>query len=601
MTSVPDRAPVSPTASASAPAPRPTRSRAPPTRAAAGPACGTRSARGPARSRTAAAARWPATTTTATPRTSALMRDLGIGGYRLSVAWPRDPARGQRPRERRRASRSTTGWSTRLLEAGVRPMVTLFHWDLPQAARGRAAAGCSATPSSGSRSTPPWSRMRLGDRVEHWCPVNEPNIVTMLGHALGVHAPGRQLMFDALPVAHHLYSRTAAPSRRCGATGARSVGTANNHAPVWAATDAPADVAAADVVRRAVEPDLRRPDAARPLPRRLRRADARTGRGGPRRDQRTDRLLRPELLQPGPGRRPRVPDPGRARRRAEDAPFKLVEVEGYPRTAFDWPVVPDGLRELLVGLKDGVRRRSCRRSTSPRTAVRTTTTVGVDGEVHDPDRVAYLDAHLRAVAQAVERGRRRRAATTPGRCSTTSSGPRGTPSASAWCTSTTTPSGAPPRTPIAWYRDVIAAQPPDEPTVTSPLTPPPLAGRCRPSPSRWSRSPALGHRGHAGRARAVGRLLRADPGAARPAGAGGLAGPQGVRLRRGDRRRVGGLGGREPAVRRAVGPDHLALRPAAAVGGRRRAVRRAGAAGAARDRRSRCWRWCWPGASRRRR
>ena len=54
------------------------------------------------------------------------------------------------------------------------------------------------------------------------------------------------------------------------------------------------------------------------------------------------------------------------------APFKLVEVEGYPRTAFDWPVVPDGLRELLTGCGRRTARR-CRPSTSPRAAVPTTT------------------------------------------------------------------------------------------------------------------------------------------------------------------------------------------------------------------------------------
>ena len=81
----------------------------------------------------------------------------------------------------------------------------------------------------------------------------------------------------------------------------------------------------------------------------------------------------------------------------------LVKVEGYPRTAFDWPVVPDGLRELLVGLKTAygeklppiyITENGCAYDD----------TVGVDGQVHDDDRVAYLDAHLRAVAQAVDFG-----------------------------------------------------------------------------------------------------------------------------------------------------------------------------------------------------
>ena len=51
---------------------------------------------------------------------------------------------------------------------------------------------------------------RLADRVAHWVPVASPNVVTMLGYCLGVHAPGRALTLDALSVAHHLLSPTAA-------------------------------------------------------------------------------------------------------------------------------------------------------------------------------------------------------------------------------------------------------------------------------------------------------------------------------------------------------------------------------------------------------
>ncbi len=85
------------------------------------------------------------------------------------------------------------------------------------------------------------------------------------------------------------------------------------------------------------------------------------------------------------------------------APFKIVEIEGYPRTHFDWPVVPDGLRAQLVGLQERygdhlppifITENGCAYDD----------VVDADGEVHDPDRVAYLDAHLRAVAQAVEEG-----------------------------------------------------------------------------------------------------------------------------------------------------------------------------------------------------
>jgi beta-glucosidase len=80
----------------------------------------------------------------------------------------------------------------------------------------------------------------------------------------------------------------------------------------------------------------------------------------------------------------------------------MVRVEGYDRTAFDWPVVPDGLREQLVLLRERygdalppvhVTENGCAYDDEV-----------TDGRVDDPDRIAYLDAHLRAVAAAVEEG-----------------------------------------------------------------------------------------------------------------------------------------------------------------------------------------------------
>ena len=376
------------------------------------------------------------------PEDVGLMKDLGIGGYRLSVSWSRIQPEGSG-----RANPAGLAFYDRLvdtlLEAGVRPMVTLFHWDLPQALEDRGGWLQRDTVERFAEYATLLG-MRLGDRVEHWCPVNEPNIVTMLGHALGVHAPGKQLMFDALPVAHHLnlaHGRAAAALR---ATGARSVGTANNHAPVWAATDAPADVNAAalyDVLLNRIfaDPMLlgRYPEGFAdlmpgPVAEDLAVISAPVDFYGV------------NYYSPARVADPASPIPPSPGVRSENAPFKVVEVEGYPRTAFDWPVVPDGLRELLVGLKTAYGE-SCRRSTSPRTAVPTTTRSARTGR-------CTTTTGSRTSTRTCGRWRRPSTrgstspATTPGRCSTTSSGPRGTPSASAWCTSTTTPSSAPPRT-----------------------------------------------------------------------------------------------------------------------------------------------------------
>ncbi len=131
-------------------------------------------------------------------------------------------------------------------------MVTLYHWDLPQALEDDGGWLNRDTVDRFAEYAAIVGE-RLGDRVEHWIPINEPNVVTILGYAIGIHAPGHELLFDALPVAHHLllaHGRAAIALREAGAT---SVGCANNHAPIWPASDDDADVGRHQALRRAVE------------------------------------------------------------------------------------------------------------------------------------------------------------------------------------------------------------------------------------------------------------------------------------------------------------------------------------------------------------
>ena len=333
----------------------------------------------------------------------ALMKELGIGGYRLSVAWSR-----VQPEGTGKVNPAGLAFYDRLVDellaAGVKPMVTLFHWDLPQALEDKGGWLQRDTVERFAEYATLLG-MRLGDRVEHWCPVNEPNIVTMLGHALGIHAPGKRLMFDALPVAHHLnlaHGRAVAALR---ATGARSVGTANNHSPVWPASDSEEDRDAAglyDVLLNRIfaDPMLlgRYPEGfAELMP-------------GPVEDDLAVINAPIDFYGVNYYAPARVAAPGSTIAASpgialENAPFKVVEVEGYPRTGFDWPVVPDGLRELLVGLRSTYGDRLPPMYITENGCAYDDV-VDPDGSVHDPDRVAYLDAHLRAVARAIDEGAR---------------------------------------------------------------------------------------------------------------------------------------------------------------------------------------------------
>jgi beta-glucosidase len=131
-----------------------------------------------------------------------LMQALGIGAYRLSIAWPRILPAG-------RGVINEAGLDfydelvDALVEAGIRPFVTLYHWDLPQVLQDRGGWAARETVDAFVEFSDAVSR-RLGDRVRHWVTHNEPWCITTLGHEQGHHAPGHRDPTEALRVGHHL-------------------------------------------------------------------------------------------------------------------------------------------------------------------------------------------------------------------------------------------------------------------------------------------------------------------------------------------------------------------------------------------------------------
>jgi beta-glucosidase len=246
---------------------------------------------------------------------------------------------------------------------------------------------------------------RLADRVAHWMPVNEPNVVTTLGYATGVHAPGRTLMFDALPVAHHLLLGHGLAVGALRAAGATSIGCATNHTPVRAAGDTDADLDAAalyDVVWNKLfsEPMLRGryPEGFAELMPGPVAEDLRTI-AAPLDFYGVNYYNPTRVAAPGTDLVPVAPAAS-----AEGMPFVLVELDGdHPRTDFGWPVVPEGLRDVLVSLHSDygdalppvyITENGCAYDDAP----------GPDGAIHDARRVDYLAAHLQAVSEAVDAG-----------------------------------------------------------------------------------------------------------------------------------------------------------------------------------------------------
>ncbi len=331
----------------------------------------------------------------------ALMKGLGLDGYRFSIAWPRIQPDGSGP-----ANEKGLGFYDRLVDellaAGIAPMATLFHWDLPQTLEDAGGWLVRDTAERFAEYTAIVAD-RLGDRVAHWIPVNEPNVVTMLGYALGMHAPGRRMLFDALPAAHHLLLGHGLAVRALRAAGASSIGTATNHTPVWAATDSDEDKQAASTYatlwnRLFSDPVLRGsyPEgfaALMPGP-----VEEDLGVIGSPIDFYGVNYYNPTRVA-GPS----TPAPEESPIRGDGLPFVMLPVEGYPVTDFDWPVVPDGLRDLLVTMADEygdalppvfVTENGCAYNDAP----------DAGGRVRDQMRIDYLDAHLRAVGQAITAG-----------------------------------------------------------------------------------------------------------------------------------------------------------------------------------------------------
>ncbi len=175
----------------------------------------------------------------------AVMRELGLKAYRFSIAWPRVIPDGDGP-----VNQVGLDFYDRLLDAllqaGIEPVPTLYHWDLPQSLEDRGGWTARATVEHFTRYAEVVAD-RLGDRVHLWMTHNEPWIAAFPGYALGRMAPGRTSWADALAAAHHLLLSHAAASEALHAQGGRdtSAGIILNLSACFPWTESEADIAAA--------------------------------------------------------------------------------------------------------------------------------------------------------------------------------------------------------------------------------------------------------------------------------------------------------------------------------------------------------------------
>jgi beta-glucosidase len=345
-----------------------------------------------------------------------LLARLGTRVYRFSLAWPRiQPSGTGRPNEEGLAfyDRLMDG----LLRRGILPVPTLYHWDLPQALQDRGGWA--------NREVIVWFEdyarvvaTRFAGRVQMWTTINEPWVIAYLGYGLGMHAPGIADPGQAAAAHHHLllaHAAGMAAIRR--ADPHAKVGIALNMSHIYPYSDRAFDQRAATLADLQLNASFLHPltrAGAYPDEMPLLHDRWRKGAGLVLDGDHALMADPPDFLSINTYHPRYVCDPastteartagysgGFAAPFSMGLPFADVEPPGRPKTDMGWMIEPRGLTDLLLrlaadapGLPLYISENGASGADYPNPA----------GEVLDPERVDYLDGHLRAALAAMKQG-----------------------------------------------------------------------------------------------------------------------------------------------------------------------------------------------------
>ena len=318
-----------------------------------------------------------------------LMQSLGIPAYRFSISWPR-----VRPDGRNGINEPGLAFYERLVDGllarGIRPLATLYHWDLPSPLQRESGGWADRGTAEAFADYAGVIAARLGDRVKSFTTQNEPWVTATLGHETGVFAPGIKSRATAMQVSHHcLLSHGLAAQAVRAARSDASVGIVLNLSPVSPVSDSPEDRAQARLddgllVRWYLDALLLGSYPADVL--------AHVGADAPRTRAGDARIIAQPLDFLGINFY--NPMFSSAARRWVSARA------GAPVTAMGWEVSPRDLTRLLLRLHHDYRLPPLYIAENGAAYEDRL----VDGEVHDEPRRAYLESHLHAVADALEQG-----------------------------------------------------------------------------------------------------------------------------------------------------------------------------------------------------
>jgi beta-galactosidase len=345
----------------------------------------------------------------------AWVRELGHNAYRFSIAWPRVVPDGDGPVEERGLD-FYDRLVDALLEAGVAPNVTLYHWDLPLALARQGGWENRATVAAYLRFAQACFR-RLGDRVPLWATLNEPGWSTLHGYVTGLHPPARRDHRAAVQAAHHLMlAHAEAVALHASLNLGSAIGIALNLSPVRPATLDRRDARAARLAETLLDRWFSEAALHGRYPELALRLYARAG-ILPRMEASDERTLRAARLgflgvnyyQPqrasadAPENRFALNTSGQPEQACELAVaglFRFVQAAGARRTAWAWEIDPSGLADVLAGVH----------TARPGLPVYVTENgIGLDdrlveGRVDDQARIDYVREHLEVVARAAADG-----------------------------------------------------------------------------------------------------------------------------------------------------------------------------------------------------
>ncbi|HEY0000810.1 MAG TPA: GH1 family beta-glucosidase [Actinoplanes sp.] len=333
----------------------------------------------------------------------ALMADLGLKSYRYSIAWPRIQPDGTGPVNLRGLD-FYDRLTDELLSKGIDPVVTLYHWDLPQTLEDLGGWTNRLTAEAFAEYAQ-IAYARLGDRVGTWTTLNEPWCSAYLGYGSGIHAPGRQDPAAVFAAVHHLLLGHGLAARALRSAGAESVSITLNPAAVFPVDPAnAADVNAARIIdglsnRIFLDPLLLGKYPADMLQHMSRFTDLTFIKDGDLEtinapiDVLGINFYQPSYVSAKPGAPGSLDQPG-----SEGIAYRAPD---GPVTDMNWLIEPSALAKLLERIHRDY----------PGTAMLITENgaaypevPSADGEVHDTRRVQYLDGHLRACHDALAAG-----------------------------------------------------------------------------------------------------------------------------------------------------------------------------------------------------